>query len=104
VGADRVQVSIEDDGIGLEQSRARKHDSGSDHISRGIEITKGRADVLRRLDITDIRISGPDELLEPGGGRVLGTRVTVELPISTVPQKSGPGLQNAGEAITFDSL
>lgn len=104
VGADRVQVSIEDDGIGLEQSRARKHDSGSDHISRGIEITKGRADVLRRLDITDIRISGPDELLEPVSGRVLGTRVTVELPISTVPQKSDPGLQNAVQATTFGSL
>src|SRR5690606_9997966 len=57
-GEGRVLVRIEDDGIGVERSMHNKERTDSDHISRGIEITKGRADVLRRLDLTDIRITG----------------------------------------------
>jgi ligand-binding sensor domain-containing protein len=59
--ADRVVVRILDDGIGLERSMREKPDRESDHISRGIEITKGRADVLRKLELTDIRIVGPEQ-------------------------------------------
>jgi ligand-binding sensor domain-containing protein/two-component sensor histidine kinase len=87
-GKGRVSVLIEDDGIGVDQSRRNKQDSDSDHISRGIEITKGRADVLRKLDLTDIRISGPDQWHDPETGAVLGTRVAIELPESTVAQKT----------------
>lgn len=79
-GTGRVLVRIEDDGIGVDQSRSNKSGEESDHISRGIEITKGRADVLRRLDLTDIRISGPEQWHEPGTGRILGTKVAIELP------------------------
>ena len=81
-GVDRVRVRIEDDGIGVEQSRSNKRGMESDHISRGIEITKGRADVLRKLDLTDIRITGPDQRQDPVSGTVQGTRVSIELPCS----------------------
>jgi ligand-binding sensor domain-containing protein/two-component sensor histidine kinase len=74
-----VRITIMDDGIGVEASRERKNGHGSDHISRGIEITKGRADVLRRLDLADIRITGPDQLHD-GQGQPSGTSVTIELP------------------------
>lgn len=83
-GSGRVLVRIEDDGIGVDQSRLNKANNESDHISRGIEITKGRADVLRRLDLTDIRISGPDQWQDEATGRILGTKVAIELPGSTV--------------------
>ncbi|MBK7384556.1 MAG: hypothetical protein IPI81_14680 [Flavobacteriales bacterium] len=59
--ADRVLVRIVDDGIGVDQSMRSKPEPEGDHISRGIEITKGRADVLRKLEVTDIRIDGPHQ-------------------------------------------
>jgi ligand-binding sensor domain-containing protein/two-component sensor histidine kinase len=92
-GADRVAVRIEDDGIGLERSMREKQHGEADHISRGIEITKGRADVLRRLDLTDIRISGPEERPPGPQGLVQGTRVVVELPAGTEAKDPGKGLQ-----------
>ncbi len=86
-GEGRVLVRIEDDGIGVDQSLNNKTDSDSDHISRGIEITKGRADVLRRLDLTDIRIKGPDQWQDEITGAILGTKVAIELPETAFPQK-----------------
>jgi two-component sensor histidine kinase len=93
-GPGRVRVTIADDGLGIEQSKARKQDG--DHISRGIEITKGRADVLRNLQVTDIRITGPEQVQGPDG-KVHGTQVTIDLPgngPSPRPEtdlRSGPG-------------
>ncbi len=84
----RVLVRIEDDGIGVQQSLNNKSGSDSDHISRGIEITKGRADVLRRLDLTDIRINGPEQW-QDADGRIMGTKVAIELPGPAIPQKTG---------------
>lgn len=74
-----VRITIMDDGVGVEASRANKSGQASDHISRGIEITKGRADVLRRLDLADIRITGPEQLHD-AAGQPSGTAVTIELP------------------------
>lgn len=98
----RVLVRIQDDGIGLEQSMRNKEGASGDHISRGIEITKGRADVLRRLELTDIRINGPEQWHEEGSGKVLGTRVDIELP-ATSPVRNGHGdLLSSTSPLTFD--
>jgi ligand-binding sensor domain-containing protein/two-component sensor histidine kinase len=88
-----VLVRIDDDGIGVEQSLKAKQENGGDHISRGIEITKGRADVLRKLAITDIRITGPIQWHDPDTGAVMGTRVLIELPVIKTTEKSQGGLQ-----------
>lgn len=93
IGADRVVVMIEDDGIGLERSLREKEHGEADHISRGIEITKGRADVLRKLELTDIRITGPEQRPRNGQGLVQGTRVAVELPSGTVAARAEKDLQ-----------
>ncbi|HEY0977281.1 MAG TPA: two-component regulator propeller domain-containing protein [Flavobacteriales bacterium] len=74
---ERVRVRIADDGIGIERSIALKNGAEGDHISRGIEITKGRADVLRRLDLADIRITGPEQVRTEGA---TGTQVLIDLP------------------------
>jgi ligand-binding sensor domain-containing protein/two-component sensor histidine kinase len=79
-GPGRVRVVIEDDGVGVEQSLRAKDTGPADHISRGIEITKGRADVLRNLEISDIRIEGPGPRASAGDPALRGTRVSVELP------------------------
>ncbi len=89
----RVVVRIEDDGIGLEESMRAKMGAEADHISRGIEITKGRADVLRKLDLTDIRIQGPEQWHDPVTDRVMGTRVLIELPMDPIGKKSPESLQ-----------
>lgn len=93
-GPGRVLVRIDDDGIGVERSLQEKEANGGDHISRGIEITKGRADVLRKLAITDIRITGPLQWHDPVTGAIMGTRVLIELPVTQATEKTTEGLQN----------
>ncbi len=91
----RVVVRIEDNGIGVDHSRETKQERESDHISRGIEITKGRADVLRKLELTDIRINGPEQWYTEPGGSIQGTRVRIELP-NDATQKNAPALAKRG--------
>ena len=91
---DRIRVTISDDGIGLTESFNRKAARASDHISRGIEITKGRTDVLRNLHLSDIRIQGPEEVHGPDG-EVTGTRVIIDLPRSG-PTGTGSGGLRSG--------
>lgn len=93
-GPDRVLIRIDDDGIGVERSLQEKETNGGDHISRGIEITKGRADVLRKLAITDIRITGPLQWHDPTTGTVMGTRVLIELPVTPFREKTAQDLQS----------
>lgn len=104
---DRIEVRIMDNGIGVQQSMENKSVPG-DHISRGIEITKGRADVLRRLDLNDIRITGPEDIQEPGTGRSLGTQVLVSLsmtdrPIGARREKGTEDLRSGVGGSTFDN-
>lgn len=91
--ADRVVVKIEDDGIGVDQSLKAKQEQEGDHISRGIEITKGRADVLRKLDINDIRIKGPEQWTDPNTNRIMGTRVFIELSVDLPSKFQGESLR-----------
>jgi nitrate/nitrite-specific signal transduction histidine kinase len=98
---DRVEVRIADDGLGVEQSR-RKKAQEADHISRGIEITKGRADVLRKLDLTDIRISGPTQQHDAASGKVTGTLVTIVLPADGQTWEQPPDLRSAPDRPIFE--
>ena len=98
---ERIEVRITDDGIGMERSMEAKQGASGDHISRGIEITKGRADVLRRLDINDIRITGPEDRLDPTTGKSIGTQVTVLLPLTDSWKRPGGDLHSADEPLTF---
>lgn len=76
----RVRVRIVDNGVGVDNSLESKQGRQADHISRGIEITKGRADILRNLQMADIRIQGPEQMEQANGGT--GTQVIIELPSS----------------------
>lgn len=102
IGEDRIEVRIEDDGIGMAQSRNAKASSTGDHISRGIEITKGRADVLRKLELTDIRITGPEDRVDPASGTMKGTIVTILLPLTDGWKKADGGLRSDPDVLTFD--
>ncbi|MBK6370681.1 MAG: histidine kinase [Flavobacteriales bacterium] len=101
IGPNKVEVRIEDDGIGMERSLEAKAAASGDHISRGIEITKGRADVLRKLELTDIRITGPEERLDPTSKKPMGTQVTILLPVADGWERPEQSLQNAPGSFTF---
>ena len=96
-----VRIEVLDDGIGVETSRERKSGRPADHISRGIEITKGRADVLRRLELADIRIQGPEQLHD-AEGRPTGTGVTIELPMAPPGTDGAADLRKPVDRLTFD--
>jgi hypothetical protein len=66
----RLYISIEDDGIGIENSFKLKN---NDHISRGMELTQERINLLNKFD-APIQLSV--ENLKPSG-----TKVTVRIPI-----------------------
>lgn len=69
-----IVFSIEDNGIGIEQSIARKQSTTSPHVSRGTSITTQRIQLLVATHNINISINGPFEVKDPEN-RVLGTRV-----------------------------
>lgn len=98
---DRVEVRVVDNGIGVQSSIEAKAGATADHISRGIEITKGRADILKRLNIMDIQIDGPSDVIDAGTGRSVGAEVRISLPLASGWKKDAPGLHSAPEHPTF---
>ncbi len=68
-----IIFSIEDNGIGLEESKARKSKK-SPHVSRGTSITAQRIQLLGATNNINISINGPFEV-KNGKNEVLGTRV-----------------------------
>ncbi|MFZ1687638.1 MAG: two-component regulator propeller domain-containing protein [Flavobacteriales bacterium] len=98
-----VTVTIADDGIGVQESLKGKANGGEDHISKGIEITKGRADVLRSLHLSDIRIVGPEQSHDEAG-LVTGTHVRIELPLGNGMNKPANGLMTEATGTTFGML
>ena len=68
-----IVFSIQDNGIGIEESKARKS-KNSPHVSRGTSITTQRIQLLGATNNIHISINGPFEVKD-GENRVLGTRV-----------------------------
>jgi ligand-binding sensor domain-containing protein len=69
-----VEIEIQDDGIGISTSLGAKVETGSTHISRGIEITSGRLGLLKKLTNQDLEIIGPLDLTD-ASGKTTGTSV-----------------------------
>jgi LytS/YehU family sensor histidine kinase len=70
-------VRIKDNGIGLQASLSRK--TGSDgHISKGMEITKSRLDLIRQMTGKDVILEGPEDWKDENGHS--GTLVTIRFP------------------------
>ncbi|MEO8733102.1 MAG: two-component regulator propeller domain-containing protein, partial [Flavobacteriales bacterium] len=90
-GLGRTRISIKDNGVGIDRSLNDKEGVESDHISRGIEITKGRAEILRKLGLSDIRIVGPEQTTDDEGRT--GTRVTIDLPSQPAGKLFPPDLR-----------
>jgi ligand-binding sensor domain-containing protein len=69
-----VVFSIQDNGIGIEESKARKLSKKSLHVSRGTSINAQRIQLLEATKNINISINGPFELKNTEN-KVLGTRV-----------------------------
>lgn len=70
----QVVFSIQDNGIGIEESKARKKLTKSLHVSRGTSITTQRIQLLGAMNNINISINGPFEI-KNHENVVLGTRV-----------------------------
>ncbi len=71
-------IRVEDNGIGINTS-LRNKEGDDQHISRGMEITSSRLELLRKATGKTMHIVGPVELTNESGS-ILGTRVDVILP------------------------
>jgi LytS/YehU family sensor histidine kinase len=75
-----LEFTIRDNGIGIENSLKNK--TGTDnHISKGMQITNGRIDLIRKMTGETIELLGPyqlhDEFNQPSG-----TEVKIVLPVN----------------------
>ena len=73
-----VIITLTDDGIGIKTSLENKVKTTSTHISRGIEITSGRLNVLKKMTNQNLEIQGPEEIYHADGS-VAGTRVILTM-------------------------
>lgn len=75
----RLRIRIQDDGIGIDQSRSQKGEELPDHESKGMDITHHRLRLYSEMTGTDFEIIGPEQIED--GGRILGTRIDVFIPV-----------------------
>lgn len=76
---DRVSLCIVDDGIGIETSLKNKGED-QDHISKGMAITSGRIELIKKMTNKNVELHGPIELRDHDG-KVKGTEVKIILPL-----------------------
>lgn len=75
-----LNISIEDNGIGVNQSRSRKVFSVEDHKSHGMEITSKRIELIQKIYKDDISLEGPTEILNKDSS-IKGTYVLIKIPL-----------------------
>jgi ligand-binding sensor domain-containing protein/two-component sensor histidine kinase len=74
-----LELTITDNGIGIEHSLRSKEGTGS-HISKGMEITASRIELLRRMSGMQIELIGPHQMNDPEGNPE-GTRVCIRIAV-----------------------
>jgi sensor histidine kinase YesM len=77
---EEIKFTIEDNGIGINQSLELKESRGISHDSRGMMITSSRINVLRKITKRNIQIIGPFEMQDEHG-KSIGTKVEIVFPL-----------------------
>lgn len=80
-------ISLEDNGIGVNQSMTKKVDMEGDHRSKGMEITSKRIDLIQKISNNDISLDGPYEVYEDDRS-IKGTRVLLKIPLDNLENYS----------------
>lgn len=74
-----IIIDIEDNGIGIEASMGKKQQKGQIHISRGMEITEARINLLKNMANSGISVNGPFDVKNEQN-ITIGTKVEIILP------------------------
>ena len=76
---DYLEISIEDNGVGVDKSRSSKVKTEGDHRSQGMEITSKRIELIQKISENDISLIGPFEVYKSDGS-IKGSRVLLKIP------------------------
>ncbi len=77
---DYLNVSIEDNGIGINKSLSSKLAMDGDHKSQGMEITSKRIELIQKIANNGISLEGPSEIKDENG-LINGTYVLIKIPV-----------------------
>lgn len=80
---DSIVFEVEDNGVGIENSLDLKSDFDGDHISKGMEITENRIELIRKINGGKLMIIGPFQVNNELG-ESMGTKVIIKLPINGI--------------------
>jgi len=75
---DHIRIEIKDNGVGINESKAKKVLEDADHQSQGILITKGRIELLQKVSARSIEMIGPHQIKE-NDTLINGTVVTFKI-------------------------
>ena len=74
--SDEITFIIEDNGIGIDNSLAQKNEHS--HVSKGMELTAGRLEILKEITNKNIKIVGPFQINDKSN-IAFGTRVIITI-------------------------
>ena len=77
---DYLHISINDNGIGFQESLKSKKFNDGDHRSQGMEITSKRIELIQKNSPNDISLEGPNEIIS-NDGSINGTHVLIKIPV-----------------------
>ncbi len=80
---EHLEITIDDNGIGIDFSLQQKHAINGDHKSQGMEITAKRIDIIRELSKKDFELEGPFQVTNPDQS-IKGTRVSLKIPVENL--------------------
>lgn len=75
---DQLIITIRDNGIGIETSLNEKKDKKQLHISKGMELTKGRINLINRITDKSCFVKGPYQIYD-AAKNVAGTEVSITI-------------------------
>ena len=80
---DHLEITLDDNGIGIDFSLQQKRSMQGDHKSQGMEITAKRIDIIRELSKKDFELLGPFQLTNSDSS-IKGTRVLLKIPLENL--------------------
>ncbi len=75
-----LEITIDDNGIGVNQSMSRKSRFDGDHRSQGMEITSNRIELIRKVSDQRISLEGPVEVLNDDRS-IKGSHVSIKMEV-----------------------
>jgi len=80
--ATEIIIDVIDDGIGIAKSMSLKKDKAQHHISKGMELTKGRINLASKISHKKCVIDGPKQIFDEQH-KIIGTKVSIILSLFT---------------------